>query len=74
MEEWKEARKKSLAVSVACRAIYQPTPSFKGRTFKLCVLTRWDFNFCVCSSPLRGSYEEAEAEELVMERTRRKRI
>ena len=21
--------------------------------FKLCVLTRWDFNFCVCSSPLR---------------------
>ena len=22
--------------------------------FKLCVLTRWDFNFCVCSSPLRG--------------------
>ena len=27
----------------------------KGRTFKLCVLTRWDFNFCVRSSPLRGS-------------------
>ena len=27
---------------------------FKGRTFKLCVLTRWDFNFCVRSSPLRG--------------------
>ena len=26
----------------------------KGRTFKLCVLTRWDFNFCVRSSPLRG--------------------
>ena len=25
----------------------------KGRTFKLCVLTRWDFNFCVRSSPLR---------------------
>ena len=22
--------------------------------FKLCVLTRWDFNFCVRSSPLRG--------------------
>ena len=27
---------------------------FKGRTFKLCILTRWDFNFCVRSSPLRG--------------------
>ena len=35
--------------------IYWSTPGFKGRTFKLCVLTRWDFNFCVRSSPLRGS-------------------
>ena len=35
-------------------AIYWFTPGFKGRTFKLCVLTRWDFNFCVRSSPLRG--------------------
>ena len=37
-------------------AIYWPTPGFKGRTFKLCVLTRWDrtLNFCVRSSPLRG--------------------
>ena len=26
----------------------------KGRTFKLCIITRWDFNFCVRSSPLRG--------------------
>ena len=34
-------------------AIYWPTPGLKGRTFKLCVLTRWDFNFCVRSSPLR---------------------
>ena len=56
-------------------AIYWPTPDFKGRTFKLCVLTRWDFNFCVRSSPLRvdegvgvqknewvsGSGEEVEA-------------
>ena len=33
--------------------IYWPTPGFKGRTFKLCVLNRWDFNFCVLSSPLR---------------------
>ena len=46
-------KKKSLAVSVACMAIYWPTPGFKGRTFELCVLTRWDFNFCVRSSPRR---------------------
>ena len=26
---------------------------FKGRTFKLCVLTKWDFDFCVRSSSLR---------------------
>ena len=31
----------------------------KGRTFKLCVLTRWDFNFCVRSSPLRGKGKAA---------------
>ena len=35
-------------------AKYWPTPGFKGRALKLCVLTRWDFNFCVRSSPLRG--------------------
>ena len=28
---------------------------FKGRTFKLCFLNRWDFNFCIHSSPLRGT-------------------
>ena len=39
---------------MACMAIYWPIPGFKGRTFKLCVLTRWDFNFCVRCSPLRG--------------------
>ena len=54
-EREKEARKKSLVVSIACIAIYRPTPGFKGRTFKLCVLTRWDFNFCVRSSPLHRS-------------------
>ena len=32
---------------------YILTPGFKARTFKLCALTRWDFNFCVRSSPLR---------------------
>ena len=35
-------------------AIYGHTPGFKGRTFKLCVLTRWDFNFFIRSSPLRS--------------------
>ena len=56
-----EIGKKFLAVSVACIAIYWPTPGFKGRMFKeikLCVLTRWDFNFCVRSSPLRGFVQE----------------
>ena len=50
---------KSLAVSVACMAIYWPTPGFKGRTFKLCVLNRWDFNFWVRGSPLRGDKPRA---------------
>ena len=36
-------------------AIYWQTPGFKGRTFKLCVVTRWNFNFCVRSSPLWGT-------------------
>ena len=35
--------------------LYWPTPGFRGRTFKLCVLTRWDFNFCVRGSPLQGN-------------------
>ena len=37
--------------------IYWPIPCFKGRTFKLCALNRWDFNFCVRSSPLRAMQE-----------------
>ena len=32
--------RKSLAVGVACMAIYWPTPGSKARTFKLCVPTR----------------------------------
>ena len=36
----------------------------KGRTFKLCVLTRWDFNFCVRSSPLRGQAEKDKTERV----------
>ena len=54
LEGQKLARKKSLAVSVACMAIYWPTPGFKGRTWKLCVLIRWDFYFCIRSSSLWG--------------------
>ena len=53
-ERYKLAKKRPLAVSVACMAICWPTPGFKGRTWKLCVLNRWGFNFCVCSSPLRS--------------------
>ena len=41
----KLARKKFLAVGVASMAIYGPTPGFKGRQLKLCVLTRWELNF-----------------------------
>ena len=52
-EGYESARKTFLAVSIACMAIYWPIPDFKGRTFKLCVLTRWDVNFCVRSSQLR---------------------
>ena len=42
--------------------IYWPTPGFEGRTFKLCVLTRWDFNFCVRSSSLRGKWSNRRGE------------
>ena len=36
-------------------ARYWPTLGFKRRTFKLCVLIRWDFNFCTHNSPLLGT-------------------
>ena len=51
-EGYKLARKNSLAVGVACMAIYRPAPGFKGRTFTLWVLNSWVFNFCVRSTPL----------------------
>ena len=38
--------------------IYWPSPDSKGTTFKLCVLIRLDFKFCVLSSPLRGARRE----------------
>ena len=44
-------------------AIYWPTQGFKGRTFKLCVLTRWDFNFYVRRSPPRESKREVTREQ-----------
>ena len=36
-------RKKSLAISIACMAIYWPTPGFKGRTFQFYVLNLHNF-------------------------------
>ena len=63
----KQERKESLAVSVACMAIYCPTPGFKERTFKLCVLNRWDFNCCIHSSPLWGIVERTNKEEIRLE-------
>ena len=38
-EGQKLARKESLAVSLACMAIYWSIPGFKGTTIKLCVLS-----------------------------------
>ena len=44
-EGQKLARKESLAVSLACMAIYWSIPGFKGTTIKLCVLS-WMRNVC----------------------------
>ena len=63
----KLARKKPLTVSIGCMAIYRPTPGFKGRAFKFCVLNSWDFKFCVRSSPLREGDRQNEKEEKVSE-------
>ena len=53
--EKKLARKKSLAVGVACVAIFGPVPGSTGRTFEFWVLNKWVFNFCVRSIPLEGN-------------------
>ena len=37
--EGKKLANKSLAVGVACMAIYRPAPGFKGSSFKLLVST-----------------------------------
>ena len=47
----KLARKKSLAVGVACKAIYGPAPGLEGRLSVIWVLNRWVFNFYVRSTP-----------------------
>ena len=43
------------------------TPGYKGRTFKLCVLTGGDFNFCVRSSPQRGTEGQRYAKKTEIE-------
>ena len=51
-----EIRKEEIPGSKSSRhAINTPTAGFKGITFKLRVLNRWDLNFCIRSSPLRDS-------------------
>ena len=55
---WKLARKKSLAVGVACIVIFWPAQGFNGRTFELYVLNRWDLNFCVRSPNCGGGKAE----------------
>ena len=56
-----EIDKEEIPGSMRSMYAYWPIPGFKGRTFKLCVLTRWDFNFCVRSSPLRRSDRDGSA-------------
>ena len=52
------------SLSLTCMAIYWPTLGFKGRTFKLCVFNRWDFNFCICSSPLQDTLSQWRPEKI----------
>ena len=46
--------------------------ALKERTFKLRVLTRWDLNFCVRSSPLRGLQTARRDHNGVLKSTRLK--
>ena len=53
--DWKGRNKEEILGSKHSMYGYILTiPGFKGRMFKLCVLTRWDFNFYIHSSPLWG--------------------
>ena len=45
---------------------------FEGRTFKLCVLIGWDFNFCVRSSLLRGPNRHMILEENFREKKKKR--
>ena len=47
-------REKIPGSRLTCMAIYLPARGLKGRTFELWVLNRWDLNFCVFFSQLRG--------------------
>ena len=55
-------------------AIYWPTRGYKGRTFKVCVFNRWDFNFSVRCSPLRCWIGEqcSEIDEIPRKNNRKK--
>ena len=62
LEQQKYARKKSLAVSVACMAIYGPAPGLKKKTriFYLWVLYRWALISASASTPLPGNQSMAQ--------------
>ena len=64
----KQGRNKSLAVKRSMYGYILTYSRLRGRTFKLCVLTRWDFNFCVRSSPLR------DRKRYIVERTNKAEI
>ena len=59
-QKGRNKEEKSLTVSVACMAIFWPTPGFKGKTFKLSVLTRWDL-ISASAVPLRDTAIEASS-------------
>ena len=62
--EWQKlARKKSLAVSVACMAIYCPIPGFKGRNLKLCVLIGFGLLFLRPQLPTAGCCLDADPQK-----------
>ena len=59
LEGQKQARKKSLAVSLSRMATYLPIPGFKGRMCKLCVLTRWNL-ISASAAPHFGGSDKVE--------------
>ena len=67
-EGQKLTRKKSLAVSVVCMAIYRRTPGFKGRTFDLCVFSTDGTVVSVSAFPHCGYCFETEERQTDQER------